>query len=127
MSATAEMETIEGTKHAEPKVNLPHPWAGRICFYWREVNQTTHEISPLPAMLIAPTRASDGWDLNFWRLSQMQGRANVKFSATPKAGCFTWAVENPTGNVPSSNEDAAVSDEPLRRGPGRPRKIHEEE
>ena len=60
---------------AEPKVNQPHAWAGRSVFYWRVVNQTTGEISPLPAMLIGPTRLIEGaWELNFFRKGQMQGR-----------------------------------------------------
>ena len=85
----------------EPKVNPPHPWAGRIVFYWRAVNSATGELSPLPAMLIEKTRASDGWELNFWRRGQMQGRSSVKHSDKPKAGCFTLppnmvAMEAPT-------------------------------
>ncbi len=81
---------------APAKVNLPHPWAGCSVFYWRVTNQATGEISPLPALLLAPTRGTDGaWDLNFWRLNHMQGRQQVKFSDTPKAGCWTWAAEGP--------------------------------
>lgn len=95
MNATAELEPIvkvepKAAPPAEPKVNQPHPWAGRSVFYWRVIDQTTGEIAPLPAMLIEQTRASEGWELNFWRKGQMQGRTNIKFSDKPKAFCFTF-------------------------------------
>ncbi len=83
------MQTPAANVKPEPKVIQPHPWAGRMAYYWRETKPG--EISPLPAMLIAQTRATDGcWDLNFWRQNHMQGRSNVRHSAVPKAGCFTF-------------------------------------
>jgi hypothetical protein len=89
MSATQESEPKAAPP--EPKANQPHPWAGRLVFYWRAVNQATGELAPLPATLLEPTRCVDGgWDLNFQRRGQVQGRQGVKFSEKPKAGCFTW-------------------------------------
>lgn len=85
------MEAPEVCKPKEPKVRAAHPWAGRMVVYWRET--APGELSPLPAMLLAPHRVSEGWDLNFWRVGHMQGRQDVKFSEKPKACCWTWGAE----------------------------------
>jgi len=113
MLTAVEQEQASAPK-APPKVTLPHPWAGRAVLYWRETSPGV--IAPLPAMLIQPTRATEGWDLNFWRVNQMQGRTNVKFSDTPKAGCWTWLAE-----------DAPDEADSPKRGRGRPRKEVAEE
>lgn len=100
MNATADMET-PAVEHKparpEPKVNMPHPWAGRMVFYWRMVNPLTGELSALPAMLLEPARGPvanpDGWDLNFYGRGKMQGRSGVKFSEKPRAGFWTWGPQ----------------------------------
>ncbi len=92
MTATELEHPAAVAAPSEPKVNAPHAWAGRMVFYWRVTNQATGELSPLPAMLLEPTRGSDGWTLNFWRYNAMQGRQQVKHSEKPRAGCFTFAA-----------------------------------
>ncbi len=119
MSAV-EMEApvaVKPPEAVEIKVRQPHHWAGRMVFYWRQT--AANEISPLPAMLLEPTRASEGWELNFWRRGQMQGRANVKHSSVPKAGCWTWGTKaEATPEIPVK----AVSEIPTNGGPRRPQK-----
>jgi hypothetical protein len=74
-----------------PRVAPVHPWIGSAVFYWRIINQATGEIGALPAMLLAPTRGTEGsWDLNFWQPNRMQGRQAVRFSREPAQGCWTW-------------------------------------
>lgn len=77
----------------EPKVNQPHAWVGRRAFYWRTTNQTTKEISALPATLIEPVRGTEGWVINFLSHTTSQWRRDVKFSKTPRAGYFTLPKE----------------------------------
>ena len=77
----------------EPKVNQPHAWVGRRAFYWRTTNQTTKEISALPATLIEPIRGTEGWVINFLSHTTSQWRRDVKYSDTPRAGYFTLPKE----------------------------------
>ena len=76
------------------KVNKPHEWTGMRAFYWRETNQTTHEISAMPATLVAPNRAGDAWTIVFFTpLGGQQCRREVKFSESPQAGRLTWPAK----------------------------------
>jgi hypothetical protein len=97
-TATAELEATAAPKAIEPKVIPLHAWAGRQVFYWRITNAATGEISPLPAMLIAPTfknalAGTEGWDVNVFRPGQIRGQRNVKFSDKPRAGYWTWGPQ----------------------------------
>ncbi len=87
-TATLDRPQTTAPAKPEPKVEPPHPWAGLRVFYWREVRPGV--IGALPAMLLEPTRALGGWNLNFWRRGSMQGRERVQHAAEPKAGAFTF-------------------------------------
>lgn len=96
MSDTALLDAPQAAVATPPerKVHTAHPWVGKAVLYWRITQQTTGAISPLPAMLIQPGPRQDGsWDLNVHRVGAIQGRNGVRFSETPRAGCWTWPQE----------------------------------